>query len=92
MVNELQSFEPHVNRSYQWIWKVEEEQEEMVHFSAPTYAVDANQTFDVGVLYLYQISLQIFKAYVMLLLYCIAFVVVRWFDSLHGWKCHSSST
>ena len=41
------TYEPHVNKSYSWTWRLPEEQTHMVHFPAATYGVDANTTFEV---------------------------------------------
>ena len=48
IIRELKSYESHVNSSFSHVWKLPDEQEDMIHYTAPTYGVDANQTFDVN--------------------------------------------
>ena len=42
IIRELKSYEAHVNSSFSHVWKLPDEQEDMVHYTAPTYGVDAN--------------------------------------------------
>lgn len=48
VIRELEAFDKLANRSFQYTWRLPEEQDEMVHFPAPSYGVDANTTFEVG--------------------------------------------
>ena len=42
----MNTFDVYANNSFAWKWKLPEEQDQYIHYTAPTYGVDANQTFD----------------------------------------------
>ena len=46
VIEELITFDAHVNHSFAWKWVLPEEEDQYIHYTAPTYGVDANQTFD----------------------------------------------
>lgn len=46
IINELRSFDSHANSSFRFQWTYGETFRELVHFPAPTYAIDANKTFE----------------------------------------------
>ena len=46
IIEELSTFGDHVNSSFSWKWQLPEEEDHYIHYTAPTYGVDANQTFD----------------------------------------------
>jgi len=48
MIRELSSYDSHVNSSFEFAWKLREEQEDLVFFPSPTYGIDANTTFEVS--------------------------------------------
>jgi len=45
IIEELRTFDNHVNHSYHHTWNWKNQEDELVHFPAPTYAIDANLTF-----------------------------------------------
>ena len=46
VIEELLTFDSHVNHSFSHKWMLPEEEDQYIHYTAPTYGVDANQTFD----------------------------------------------
>lgn len=45
LVRELESYEYHVNNSFRHVFLKENNEEVMIHFPAPSYAIDSNTTF-----------------------------------------------
>ncbi|ELU16655.1 hypothetical protein CAPTEDRAFT_200949, partial [Capitella teleta] len=48
VIRELETFDTLANSSFQYQWRLPEQQDELIHYPAPTYGVDANTTFVVG--------------------------------------------
>ena len=47
IIEELESYDSHANRSFTHTWYYGEERYQKVYFPAPSYGIDSNTTFSV---------------------------------------------